>query len=271
MGFNEFFVPAIEAGGGTVVYDTPYDINATSFDDVVTSVVDSGPDAVVLVAFEEGISIVQTMIEQGVGPDAIQIYITDGMATGELGAAIDETNPSVAQGIKGTAALGCSRERRGGLPGELRSLRPGRRRRSSRPRPMTVRSLIALAAQAAGSQRARRHRRPQMVAVTGGGEKCGSFSECATLLDEGADIDYDGASGLIDFLDVGEPSVGVYDVYDFDADGVQQVLEQVTFAADRVLIARSRSHEGPGFGRGPRVVFRSSLRRGEPACRGRAR
>lgn len=50
VGFNAVLEPAIEAGGGTIVYNTPYAPEATSFDDVVQDVVASGPDAVVLVA-----------------------------------------------------------------------------------------------------------------------------------------------------------------------------------------------------------------------------
>ncbi len=229
VGFNAFFEPAFEAGGGTIAYNQTYAPEATSFDDVVADVVASGPDAVVLVSFEEGYSILQAMIEQGVGPDAIQIYITDGMATGELGAKIDEANPSVAQGIKGTAPSAAPESGAASFPDNFGTYAPGVDAIfSSQAYDCAI--VIALAAQQAGSTDSA-DIAANMVSVTGGGEKCGSYAECADLLADGADIDYDGASGLIDFLDVGEPSVGVYDVYDYDADGVQNVLEQITFAA----------------------------------------
>ena len=230
VGFTEFLAPAIEAGGGTVVFDTPYDPNATSFDDVVTSVVEAGPDAVVLIAFDEGVSIVQTMIEQGVGPDAIQIYITDGMADSELGAKIDEGNPGVAAGIKGTQPSAAPESGAAEFPGNFETYAPGVTPIfSAQAYDCTV--VIALAAQAAGSNEPA-DIQANMVEVTRNGEKCGSFAECSEMLAGGADIDYDGASGLIDFLDVGEPGVGIYDVYEFDADGIQQVLEQVTFSLE---------------------------------------
>ena len=107
VGFNAEFEPAVAAGGGTIVYSEPYAPESTSFDDVVADVIASGPDAVVIVAFEEGVQLIQAMIEQGAGPDAIQIYITDGMASGDLGKLIDEANPSDSQVklnlIEGTA------------------------------------------------------------------------------------------------------------------------------------------------------------------------
>ncbi len=66
-----------------------------------------------------------------------------------------------------------------------------------------------------------------MVEVTRGGEVCTTYEECHALLAEGADIDYDGASGPLDFTDVGEPGIGTYDVYVYDAEGNPAVQEQV--------------------------------------------
>ena len=59
----------------------------------------------------------------------------------------------------------------------------------------------------------------QVVNVTKGGEKCTTFKACKALLDDGKDIDYDGASGSVDLSDVGEPTVGVYDVWSYDDQG----------------------------------------------------
>jgi len=70
---------------------------------------------------------------------------------------------------------------------------------------------IALAAHAAGSNDPAAIQ-AEMVNVTRGGEKCSTFAACAGIIDAGGDVDYDGASGPIDFLDAGEPSVGAYDI-----------------------------------------------------------
>jgi ABC-type nitrate/sulfonate/bicarbonate transport system substrate-binding protein len=70
-----------------------------------------------------------------------------------------------------------------------------------------------------------------MVAVSRDGEKCSTFADCKDLLAGGTNIDYDGASGAIDFLDVGEPGTGIYEVYEYDAGGVQEVIDELTFQA----------------------------------------
>ena len=70
-----------------------------------------------------------------------------------------------------------------------------------------------------------------MVDVSRDGEKCSTFADCKDLLAGGTNIDYDGASGAIDFLDVGEPGTGIYEVYEYNAGGVQEVIDELTFQA----------------------------------------
>ncbi|MEN8115171.1 MAG: amino acid ABC transporter substrate-binding protein, partial [Actinomycetota bacterium] len=63
--------------------------------------------------------------------------------------------------------------------------------------------------------------------VTKGGEKCSLFADCFALLQEGADIDYDGASGPLDFGSSNEPGIGTYDVFIYDAEGATSTLDQI--------------------------------------------
>ena len=59
----------------------------------------------------------------------------------------------------------------------------------------------------------------QINGVTRGGTKCKAFKECADLLKAGTkDIDYDGASGPLEFSGNGEPTVASYGVQVFGAD-----------------------------------------------------
>ena len=246
VGFNAEFEPAVAAGGGTIVYSEPYAPESTSFDDVVADVIASGPDAVVIVAFEEGVQLIQAMIEQGAGPQDIQLYITDGMATGELGALIDEANPSIASGMKGTQPAAAPSTGAAFFPGAFAEFAPDVSTIFS-AQSYDCAILIALAAEAAGSNDSA-DIQAQMVAVSRDGEKCSTFQECKDLLAGGADIDYDGASGAIDFLDVGEPGTGIYEVYEYDADGVQQVVEELTFESGAAPAQAAPAPEPAGIG-----------------------
>jgi branched-chain amino acid transport system substrate-binding protein len=63
--------------------------------------------------------------------------------------------------------------------------------------------------------------------VTKGGEKCSLFEDCFNMVMEGKDIDYDGASGPLDFGSSNEPGIGTYDVFMYDAEGNTTTLEQI--------------------------------------------
>ena len=60
--------------------------------------------------------------------------------------------------------------------------------------------------------------------VTKGGEKCLLFEDCFNLIMTGVDIDYDGASGPLDFDASNEPTIGTYDVFIYDAEGCSATL-----------------------------------------------
>jgi ABC-type branched-subunit amino acid transport system substrate-binding protein len=54
--------------------------------------------------------------------------------------------------------------------------------------------------------------------ITRGGEKCTGFEQCADLIAAGTDIDYDGASGPLEFSGNGEPTEASYGVLHFDGE-----------------------------------------------------
>jgi branched-chain amino acid transport system substrate-binding protein len=71
-----------------------------------------------------------------------------------------------------------------------------------------------------------------MQTVTNDGTECTSWEDCASLIAEGEDIDYQGASGTVDLDDNGEPTAGAYDVYTYDAESTAQTDETVPVTAE---------------------------------------
>ena len=57
-----------------------------------------------------------------------------------------------------------------------------------------------------------------LVDVTREGEKCTTFEQCKTLLEDGEDIDYDGISGPIELSDKGDPTSAVVGIYTYGPD-----------------------------------------------------
>lgn len=58
--------------------------------------------------------------------------------------------------------------------------------------------------------------------ITRGGEKCTTFADCKALLDEGKDIDFDGASGPMEFSGNGEPTEASYGILEFGTNGCEK-------------------------------------------------
>ncbi len=76
--------------------------------------------------------------------------------------------------------------------------------------------VIALAARIAGDDGSAHA--AEIVGVTTGGERCTTYAACLAIVDDGGDIDYDGASGPLELSGDGEPTIGTYGVLQFGAD-----------------------------------------------------
>lgn len=205
---------ALEARDASVVASIVYDPEAASFEDEVQQLANAGADAVVLISYDEATAILTQLIEVGMGPSDIAIYGADGLRSNDLASLVDPNDPSVLEGLRGTAPSG-------GVSEEFLT----RFREASGLDDTTFAAqaydctiLVALAAVAAGSDGGA-DLAQHVVAVSRSGTKCLSFRECRELLEAGQDVDYDGASGSVDLVDAGEPEVGTYDVWRIDAQG----------------------------------------------------
>jgi ABC-type branched-subunit amino acid transport system substrate-binding protein len=215
-GFGDALETALTDGGAQVVTNTAYDPNASDFSSDVGKVKAAGPDAVIVIGFiDDGGKVVKEMIAQGIGPKNMAIYTADGMQSSSFYKGVDASNPGVVAGIKGTApaaaVVGVNHPfiaafKKTGVDTIF----------SSYYYDCTV--LLALAAQAAGTDDPAKVK-DEVVNVSKDGEKCQTYKDCLALLKDGKDINYEGAAGPEDLTDVGEPNVGSYDVWAYDAQG----------------------------------------------------
>ncbi|WP_298182816.1 ABC transporter substrate-binding protein [Saccharomonospora sp.] len=218
-GLLESTTKALESSGATVVLGETYDPESPDFDRIAQQLREADPDAVVVVAFEEGAQALQAMIEAGVGPQDIGVYGADGLRDTELPSSVSPDDAGALAGMKGTAPTADNDE----YLERLREFAPDVRKTQFAPQAFDCVTIIALAAEAAQSDD------PMVFSteinrVTRDGEKCTSFAECKKLLDSGKDIDYDGVSGPLDFTEQGEPGKAVYDVYAYDESGALRTV-----------------------------------------------
>lgn len=195
------------------------DPEGSTFTSEVQEVVAAGVDAVILIAFDEGGRVIAQMIEAGITPANTAIYTPDGMASDTTWELVDPDDPSAVEGIRGTRPAP-TEGAESTFSDRFEEFRPGVDELFSSNSYDAV-IIYALASLAACSNEASDFA-PMINDVTRGGTKCSLYAECAQMLMDGADIDYDGASGPLDFVDAGEPGVGTYDLWEFDADGAVQ-------------------------------------------------
>jgi branched-chain amino acid transport system substrate-binding protein len=223
QGLADATAEALEEAGATVTTKTTYDPNATNFDAVVQEVAGANPDAVALIAFEEGAQILQAMIEQGLTPDQIGLYGADGLRSADLPGLVAPGNPGILSGMKGTAPAPA--EDPGFITG-LKQFAPDLVETTFAGQVYDCVNIVALAAEAAETDDPTVFK-DEIVGLTKDGTPCGSFQECKALLDQGQDIDYNGASGPLNFIAAGEPGTASIEVYSFNDQGALETLDTI--------------------------------------------
>jgi ABC-type branched-subunit amino acid transport system substrate-binding protein len=225
-GLQQFTIEPYTAAGGEVVYGETetYDPEAQNFDAEIASVVDANPDAIVIIGFDETAQILQGLIEAGFGPSEKLIYGTDGNMGNALAEQFDD--PTVVAGMKGTLP-GVD------VAGELADFRdallevdPDLVDYSYSAESYDATIVTALAAAIAGSDDGVAVA-AEINGVTREGEKCTTFADCIALVDAGTDIDYDGVSGPLEFIDAGEPSQASILILQFNDAGEIEVTGSV--------------------------------------------
>ncbi|MCY3889210.1 MAG: ABC transporter substrate-binding protein [bacterium] len=180
----------------------PFSQDAPSFDDIAQSVVTMGADTVAVLAFAEGAQILRSLLEINVPPRVI--HAGAGMFDLELPSLVSPGNPSDLDGLTVYGASGGDE-----FNERLSETVGGNIIFGGQAYDCVM--VLALAALAAGTVNG-----PELIAVvsdiTRGGQKCITYRECAALLADGVDIDYDGASGPVELDDVGDTTVGRYAV-----------------------------------------------------------
>ncbi len=220
-GLARFTCESFTAAGGTVVAAPTYNTGDTSFDAQISSVTSAAPDAIVLITFEEVKTIVPELI--GGGFPAEKVYFVDG----NLANYSEDFEPGLLAGAKGT------------LPGlDITTIADFTTRMNDNwvslgnedlaevyaygPEAYDAVVLLALAALEARSTEGA-DIASKLQEVSGGlegGTKCTSFAECADIINDGGQADYDGVSGPITFDDNGDPTEAEIGIYQFGEDNI---------------------------------------------------
>lgn len=210
----------LEAAGSNVAATVFYGENAQSYDSQVAEIAESQPDAVVLVAFEETTTIVPQLVSAGVGPQTVSTYFVDGNTADYSGKLPDGTLTGTKGTIPGAETAGDFRER-------LLTVDPSLTDFSYAGESYDATIVSALAAIAADSDAGDKIAE-EIPGITEGGTKCTTFAECADLLADGEDIDYDGVSGPIELGETGSPTAASIGIYQYGPDNTYAPVKYIS-------------------------------------------
>jgi ABC-type branched-chain amino acid transport systems, periplasmic component len=215
---------AVTDGGGTVVEKAIYDPKAANYSAEVSKLKAANPEAIVLIGFDETKKVVPELIAQGIGPSAVPLYFVDG----NLADYSKDFQPGTLKGTKGTLP---GAESSADFKNKLLAVDPALKDYSYGPESYDATILTALAAIAAKDDSGEAIA-AKMVEVSKGGDKCTTFKDCAQLLADGKDIDYDGVSGPIEFSDKGDPTEATIGIYQYVDD--TNTYKNVEFKAGKI-------------------------------------
>ncbi|MCS6782144.1 MAG: ABC transporter substrate-binding protein [Gloeomargarita sp. SKYBB_i_bin120] len=218
---------AMQQRGGQVVVTQFYEAQAASFDSEVRAVFGRNPQAVVLVGYPEtGTVIIRSAFQQGFVP-RIPLVLTDGMKEAKLAELVGKTPQGrwIIAGVVGTAPAA-------GGPG-LQDFQKRYQQAFNRepnvfaPNTWDAAAVLVLAAQAAQSNQGAQIRDKIRAVANPPGVEVTDVCEGLRLLREGQDINFQGASSVVDFDPQGDV-LGAYEIWTVNPDGTIKVLETIT-------------------------------------------
>ena len=212
----------LESHGVQVVLSEAYDPDTANFGAVIEGLSNAQADAVTLISFEEGTQILAALLEGEV--EGEQIYVTDGLNDPELGSTVSD-DPTLITGATGVAPSADNPDFNEGLT----EFEPDLEVLQYAPHVYDCFISVALAAESAGSVEPTEYVSHLADVTRPEGTECTTFAECRDLLGNGQAIDYQGASGDIDFDDNGDPTSATFEVFHFGDDGYE-ILEYIDYA-----------------------------------------
>ena len=231
-GLAETFSAAWESKGGEIGSETIYDPEAATYDSEAGEIVDGDPDAFVIIDFPETYAKMGPALAGTGDFDPEKAFVTDGLISGDLAKSSGE---DAVIGLRGTAP---------GSPDEgeaaaafdevyLDAEPADQDRNTFDSQTFDAVILCYLAAVGAGSTEGADMAEVvrDISAAPGDQYTFEELPEMIEALQNGDDVDYEGASGSIEMDETGDATAGVYDTYEFGPDGAPEVVGEVPVAA----------------------------------------
>jgi branched-chain amino acid transport system substrate-binding protein len=226
-GLTQTFGDAWKELGGSVGEQVIYDPEQPSYDSEAQQITSGNPDATVIIDFSDNFPKVAPALQRTGNWDPKKGWFTDGLASSSLP---EDVATPIIDGMRGTAPGSPDKGEASTAFDELYT--------SSDPKDVDRQTfdtqnfdatiLCYLAAVAAGSTDGKdmADNLVDASAPPGTPYSWEQLPEAIKALQNGDDIDYQGASGAIDMDDAGDATAGVYDIYEFQGSSLEVIGEQ---------------------------------------------
>jgi branched-chain amino acid transport system substrate-binding protein len=226
-GLTDTFSAAWEDLGGTVGQEVIYDPEQPSYDSEAQGITSGNPSAFVIIDFPETFVKVGPALQRTGNWDPTKAWGTDGLGVGELPG---DVGVQVVEGMRGTAPGSPDKGEASTAFDELYTSSEPRNvdRQVFDTQQFDATILCYLAAVAAGSTDGKEmaEHLTDVSAPPGTPYTWEQLPEAIKALQNGDDIDYQGASGALDLDGAGDATAGVYDIYQFKGNDLEVVGEQ---------------------------------------------
>jgi len=221
------FKDAWEAQGGSIGEEVIYDPEAATYDSEAQQITSGNPDATVIIDFPETFAKVGPALVRTGNYDPSTTWGTDGLASSSLP---KDVGTDATEGFRGTAPGSPDKDATAQAFDQLYT--------SSDPKDVDRQTFDAqnfdavilcyLAAVAAGSTDGTEMaaKVQDISAPPGDPFTFEDLPEAIKALENGDDIDYQGASGAIDMDENGDATAGVYDIYQYKGDAIDIIGEE---------------------------------------------
>ena len=211
-GLADTFTKPWEEKGGQIGERVEYDPEQPSYNSEAQQIVRGNPDGWVIIDFPETYAKVGPALVHTGDWDPKKSFITDGLASGQLP---KDVGRDATEGMRGTAPGSPDSGEAAQAFDKAYEAAGGPDRQTFDAQNFDAVVLCYLAAVAAGSTDGK-DMAAELQNVSGpGGDKYTfeQLPEAIEALQNGDDIDYEGASGPVDLNEDGDPTSGVYDIY----------------------------------------------------------
>jgi branched-chain amino acid transport system substrate-binding protein len=229
-GLADTFGAAWQDKGGSIGEEVIYDPQQPSYDSEAEQIASGNPDAYVIIDFPLTYNKMGPALVRTGDWDPKKTFVTDGLVSSSLG---EDAGEDAVEGMRATAPGAPDK----GSPTDefdqaYTQFKPTNvERQTFDAQNFDAATLCYLAAVAAGSTEGT-DMAAEVREISGppGDEYTYlTLSDAITALQDGDDIDYNGASGQIDMDEAGDATAGVYDTYEFKG-GVPEVSGELPVA-----------------------------------------